>query len=543
MKRTQRTLPESSSDSPSSDHRAALRSRWFLFILLLASLAGSVFLAFFLTRQTDFWVIREIRPAAGADLAEVPGAADTLAAASFAYTLPEIFQGVGQEVFFPLEKGMVGNSDCRIHVAPGVRVMLSILDKGRLYVEAPSNSRARIRLFVRQQDWWRLDEGRAWLIGSDDNVGSDRELERLRFDLAVDREEITAGGFLSLQLRPYNPEYIDRIGGALGDALLLFVPPDGGVDTRGASGAPGEDGVSGDSGEGGASAGGSIESDARGEPMIAFAGIDCALTAGDQRLAIWSFGHKGSWYMRSWRIPLKKFTSDRAALAFLARRARPFPATAYPPVPWDWRQRWEAKRDAIMAENNPARDWARLVKIYTNAVRLALPSRSGDNTPRFVPGLGVMPELREPLIIPMARYDMVSSPYGIVRYITSSSGSAHRGVDFASPEGVAVRTPWPGEVVFAGSTPTSGNMLVVHHGMGIFSSFMHLSAFRAEPGAADKPTLLGAGATVGLVGTTGLSTGPHLHYELRMGNCAIDSTPYFVRSPFARDPNWKTLPW
>jgi hypothetical protein len=489
--------------------------------LLLICVSGAVFLAFYLTRQTDFLLVREIYTGDGTRLVRHAHRAGDVNVASIAFT-PSSKVYESREVVLPLKRGLVHDSDCRLEIAPGARVVLSIINKGRLYVEAPSNARARIRIFARSQDWWRLDEGRAWLIGRSDKAGQDRELARLRFDLAVDREEIAAGGILSLQLHPHNPEHISRIGGALGDAPLLFFPSGDGLGARVVRAASGENGENGENGALGACD----------VPfMTAFAGIDCAIEDDDQRLAIWSFGQKGSWYMRSWRLPLKPFEANIAARDFFVRNARPFPRGAYPPLPRDWRQRWIEKRDEIMSDDKPAQDGVRLQAIFTNAVPLGLSSIPADGA------FPLMPELRAPLVIPMEQYDRVSSPFGVVRHLTSTNGRAHRGIDFASPEGVSVRTPWPGKVVFADAIHTGGNTVIVHHGMGIFSCFMHLSAFRVQTGAS-----LRAGQTVGLVGTTGLSTGPHLHYDLRVGNRAVDPSPYFIRSPFARDPVWKTLP-
>jgi hypothetical protein len=258
--------------------------------------------------------------------------------------------------------------------------------------------------------------------------------------------------------------------------------------------------------------------------MVAFAGIDCVLTNADQRLAIWTFGNTGSWYMRSWRVPLESFRADWAGLNLLARSARPYPRSVYPPVPRDWWQRWITKRNAIMEANKSGSDWRLLQPVYTNTAPLGEDFSSEERA------------LRDFLLFPLARYDAVSSPFGLLRTITSTNATTHRGIAFAAPPVAEVRMPWPGQVVFADATITGGNTVIVHHGFGIYSSFMHLSAFRTTQGARVR-----RGEIVGLVGTTGLSTGPHLHYELRAGNRAIDPTPYFVRSPFARDLEWKAL--
>jgi murein DD-endopeptidase MepM/ murein hydrolase activator NlpD len=87
----------------------------------------------------------------------------------------------------------------------------------------------------------------------------------------------------------------------------------------------------------------------------------------------------------------------------------------------------------------------------------------------------------------------------------------HSGLDIAAPHGKPVVAPSDGTVVFAGLEGGYGNVLVIDHGYGIKTRFAHLAHMLVKPG--DKVT---RGQHVAAVGNTGRSTGPHLHYEVRV---------------------------
>jgi murein DD-endopeptidase MepM/ murein hydrolase activator NlpD len=94
----------------------------------------------------------------------------------------------------------------------------------------------------------------------------------------------------------------------------------------------------------------------------------------------------------------------------------------------------------------------------------------------------------------------------------------HPGVDYPAPSGTAVFAAGHGRVSFAGWDPGGyGNLVVVLHPLGVRSMYAHLSRIRAGPGQA-----VVAGSRIGDVGATGFATGPHLHFELRLGGAAID---------------------
>ena len=115
-----------------------------------------------------------------------------------------------------------------------------------------------------------------------------------------------------------------------------------------------------------------------------------------------------------------------------------------------------------------------------------------------------------PLAIPVsaASFDR-SSGFGARVDPFTRRYAFHPGVDFAGPWGGAVRATAPGKVVFAGYRGGYGNMVEIDHGYGLHTRYGHLSKINVRNGARiDK------GSNVGRVGSTGRSTGPHVHYEI-----------------------------
>lgn len=85
----------------------------------------------------------------------------------------------------------------------------------------------------------------------------------------------------------------------------------------------------------------------------------------------------------------------------------------------------------------------------------------------------------------------------------------HEGTDFGMPQGTPIYAPARGRVVFAGLTQVRGNMTVIDHGVGVFSAYFHQVEILVKVGQMVEP-----GDLIGKVGTTGLSTGPHLHWSM-----------------------------
>jgi murein DD-endopeptidase MepM/ murein hydrolase activator NlpD len=98
--------------------------------------------------------------------------------------------------------------------------------------------------------------------------------------------------------------------------------------------------------------------------------------------------------------------------------------------------------------------------------------------------------------------------------------SSHPGFDLAAPTGTPVQAAAGGTVVHAGPAGTYGNLVIVRHDNGYETRYAHLSAVAVKAG-----DHVDAGTQVGNVGTTGYSTGPHLHFEVRHDGTPIDPAP------------------
>jgi hypothetical protein len=96
-------------------------------------------------------------------------------------------------------------------------------------------------------------------------------------------------------------------------------------------------------------------------------------------------------------------------------------------------------------------------------------------------------------------------------------GGHHGGTDIAAPLGTEVHATNHGTVVLAERLLNRGNCVVVDHGAGIFSGYGHMDALRVLSG-----DVLTQGDVVGVVGSTGLSSGPHLHWEMVVGGIVVD---------------------
>ena len=129
--------------------------------------------------------------------------------------------------------------------------------------------------------------------------------------------------------------------------------------------------------------------------------------------------------------------------------------------------------------------------------------------------------LRSPL-----EYSRVSSGFGMRRHPVMSAWRAHTGIDFAAPAGTKVRAAGDGVVEFAGNKGGYGNVVVLRHRGQYSTLYAHLSRFAAGVRAG---TRVAQGDPIGHVGQTGWATGPHLHYEFRIGGLARN--PYAIAMP------------
>jgi murein DD-endopeptidase MepM/ murein hydrolase activator NlpD len=103
---------------------------------------------------------------------------------------------------------------------------------------------------------------------------------------------------------------------------------------------------------------------------------------------------------------------------------------------------------------------------------------------------------------------------------------AHKGIDYAAPTGTPIRAAGSGKVEFAGRKGGYGNCVVLNHGNGITTLYGHMSRISK---AAQRGDRVSQGEVIGYVGTTGASTGPHLHYEYRVRG--VHKNPATVTMP------------
>jgi murein DD-endopeptidase MepM/ murein hydrolase activator NlpD len=97
----------------------------------------------------------------------------------------------------------------------------------------------------------------------------------------------------------------------------------------------------------------------------------------------------------------------------------------------------------------------------------------------------------------------------------------HTGADFGVCANLNIYAPADGKVVFTDSLLTRGNSTLIDHGLGVYSGFWHQETILVEEGQFVK-----AGELIGIIGNTGRSTGPHLHWELIVNGVQVDPLPW-----------------
>ncbi len=127
-----------------------------------------------------------------------------------------------------------------------------------------------------------------------------------------------------------------------------------------------------------------------------------------------------------------------------------------------------------------------------------------------------------PLGEPLADYE-VTSPFGARNDPINNLTGIHEGVDLGAPTGTPVRATGEGVISSAGWRDRYGIMVEVDHGMGLRTRYAHLSKSLVAVGQH-----VSRGATIGFVGETGRTTGPHLHYEVRMADQATNPMKFIT---------------
>ena len=126
----------------------------------------------------------------------------------------------------------------------------------------------------------------------------------------------------------------------------------------------------------------------------------------------------------------------------------------------------------------------------------------------------------------------LTSNYGSRIHPVLGSRRNHNGVDLAQPTGTPVYATADGIVSRADYWGSYGNYIQIEHGGELETRYAHLSGYAVSAGEQVRK-----GQLIGYVGSTGRSTGPHLHYEVRVAGQAVDPTPYMVSTQMAMAEN------
>lgn len=214
------------------------------------------------------------------------------------------------------------------------------------------------------------------------------------------------------------------------------------------------------------------------------------------------------------RIEARQLAFAEKLTRYADRRAEKA-ATAIRKLGLDPRQ-MQMRRDAQggpLLRPGTARDGSldqRFERLGLSLARMDALERGLNSIPQFMP----------------ANYNFISSGFGYRRDPFTGGGAMHAGLDFRGPIGAPVHAAAKGVVSFVGRKAGYGNCLEISHGNGLMTRYAHLSKFKARVGQQ-----VAAGTVVGAIGNTGRSTGPHLHFEVRIHDRAVNPRPFLESAP------------
>lgn len=126
-----------------------------------------------------------------------------------------------------------------------------------------------------------------------------------------------------------------------------------------------------------------------------------------------------------------------------------------------------------------------------------------------------------PAVLPVKGW--VTSEFGLRKHPIRRVTQMHSGLDIAAEHGKSILAPAEGVVIFAGKNSGHGNTVILDHGYGITTLYAHASSITAKMGEKVE-----VGQEIAKVGSTGASTGPHLHYEVHVDGIPVDPKEYLV---------------
>ncbi|TAD73563.1 MAG: M23 family metallopeptidase [Sphingomonadales bacterium] len=152
----------------------------------------------------------------------------------------------------------------------------------------------------------------------------------------------------------------------------------------------------------------------------------------------------------------------------------------------------------------------RFERLGLSLARMAVLERALDGIPQVVP----------------ASVENITSGFGYRRDPFNGHGAMHSGIDFKGAVGSPIFAAAEGRVTFAGWKAGYGQAIEITHGNGMLTRYAHLSRIGVLVGESVE-----AGATIGGLGSTGRSTGPHLHFEVRINDRAVNPRPFLEAAP------------
>lgn len=152
----------------------------------------------------------------------------------------------------------------------------------------------------------------------------------------------------------------------------------------------------------------------------------------------------------------------------------------------------------------------RFERLGLSMARMDALERGLDGIPQFMP----------------ADINSMSSGFGYRRDPFTGRSALHSGLDFAAPTGTPIHAAAAGTVSFVGNKSGYGRVVEIRHGNGLMTRYAHMSRWQAKKG--DKVV---AGDVIGAIGSTGRSTGPHLHFEVRMNDRAVNPRKFLEAAP------------
>ena len=134
---------------------------------------------------------------------------------------------------------------------------------------------------------------------------------------------------------------------------------------------------------------------------------------------------------------------------------------------------------------------------------------------------------------PLPGYYRLTSLFGYRIHPITGKAHSHTGIDIPAPGGTPIQACKSGQVVTSAYHYSYGNYVVIDHGNGNSTLYAHMSSRAVSEGQ-----MVSQGQTIGAVGDTGNTSGPHLHYEVRRNGQRTDPEAYYPNLPFIRAYNW-----